>query len=125
MRCPNCGREYAWRGAAACPACNADLVDRPPGPPPAPDTELIAVFTSSDAGLIPLARSLLDAEGIEHLVRGENLQDLFGLGRIGGFNVVVGPAEFLVRAEDAPRARDLLASLAPADGTTDDPEDAA
>jgi hypothetical protein len=54
------------------------------------------------------ARSLLDGEGIDYTVRGENLQDLFGMGRLGGYNYVTGPAEIWVRADDAERARALL-----------------
>jgi hypothetical protein len=48
----------------------------------------------------------------------EDLQDLFGLGRIsGGFSLAMGPAEFWVRQEDADRARELLDDLtASADG---------
>jgi hypothetical protein len=44
-------------------------------------------------------------------VRGDNLQDLFGFGRLTGYSYVTGPAEFLVRADDAPRAHELLDPL--------------
>jgi hypothetical protein len=38
---------------------------------------------------------------------------LFGGGRLGGgFNIVVGPVEFVVRSDDAPRVRALLRDLA-------------
>jgi hypothetical protein len=44
--------------------------------------------------------------------RFEGLQDLFGLGRWGtGFNLIVGPAEFWVRADDADHARERLEGL--------------
>src|SRR2546428_12181014 len=61
-----------------------------------PEVTLEPVLRTADAGLIPLAKSLLEGEGIEYLVRGENLQDLFGAGRLGGYNYITGPAEFLV-----------------------------
>ena len=58
--------------------------------------------------MIAFAKSLLEAENIDYFVRGEGLQDLFGLGRLTTFNFAMGPAEFLVRADDADRARELL-----------------
>lgn len=80
--------------------------------PPDPNIELVAVFQTGDQGKIVVARSLLEAEGIDYLVRGEGLQDLFGWGRLAiGFSNVVGPAEFVVRKEDEHRARELLRDL--------------
>lgn len=61
-----------------CPTCDVDTVDRLPGPEPTPDVELVRVFTTSDAGVIAVAKSLLDAEEIDCFVRGDGLQDLFG-----------------------------------------------
>jgi len=110
MFCPKCGEEYPWH-VMVCPACGADTVDRLPGPAPTPDAELVSVLATGDAGLIAVAKSLLDAEEIDYFVRGDGLQDLAGLGRITGFSYVFGPAEFWVRAEDAQRARDLLKDL--------------
>jgi hypothetical protein len=81
-------------------------------PPPQPDADLVPVFRSGEEALIALAKSLLDNEEIPYMTRGENLQNLFGVGRLGGsFNYVVGPVEFVVRAEDAARARALLDDL--------------
>ena len=82
------------------------------GPPPEPNLELVPVFRTVDAGLVALAKSLLEGEGIEYMARGEGLQDLFGWGRLAGFNPVVGPVEFVVRSDDAPRVRALLRDLA-------------
>lgn len=111
MTCPQCGEDYAWH-VMVCPKCDVDTVDRLPGPEPAPDIALVPVLETGDAGLIAVAKSLLDAEGIDYFVRGEALADLFGLGRITVFNYVVGePPAFLVREEDASRARELLADL--------------
>ena len=108
--CPKCGDQFPWY-VTVCPTCDVDLVDRLPGPEPTPDVDLVRVFVTGDAGLIPLAKSLLEGEEIEYLVRGEQVQDLFGAGRIGGFNYVVGPVEFWVRADDADGARALLEGL--------------
>jgi hypothetical protein len=111
MICPKCEEEFAW-DVMICPRCDVETVDRLPGPIPEPDVELVTVLATGDAGLIAVAKSLLEAEGIDYFVRGEGLQDLFGVGRIiGGFSYAMGPAEFYVRAEDAGRARALLDDL--------------
>lgn len=110
MFCPNCGEEFAW-DVMVCPTCDVDTVDRLPGPEPTPDVELVPVLATGDAGLIAVAKSLLEAEEIDYFVRGDGLQDLFGLGRMTGFSFAMGPAQFLVRADDADRARELLDGL--------------
>jgi hypothetical protein len=69
------------------------------------------VYRSSDPGRFALAKSLLEAEGITFFERGEALQDLFGYGRIGGRNLVVGPAELAVPEDRAGRALEVLAEL--------------
>lgn len=77
------------------------------------DAALVPVFATGEAALIAVAKSLLEAEGIDYFVRGEGLSDLFGYGRITSYNFVLGrPPEFMVRAEDADRARELLKDLA-------------
>lgn len=94
-----------------CPICDVDTVDRLPGPEPTPDAELVRVLATGDAGVIAVAKSLLEGEEIDYFVRGDGLQDLFGLGRVTGFSFAMGPAEFWVRSEDAARARELLDGL--------------
>ena len=112
MICPRCEEEFAW-DVMICPHCDVETVDRLPGPSPTPDVQLVTVFATGDAGLIAVAKSLLEAEGIDYLLRGEGLQDLFGFGRITGFSYAMGPAEFQVRVEDVERARALLGDLEP------------
>jgi hypothetical protein len=77
------------------------------------DVALVPVFATGEAALIAVAKSLLEAEEIDYFVRGEGLSDLFGYGRITTYNFVLGrPPEFMVRKEDAERARELLKDLA-------------
>ena len=92
----------------------------------APEAALVPILRTGDAGLIPLAKSLLEGEGIDYLVNGENVQDLFGAGRLGGYNYVTGPAEFWVHTHDAERARTLLDGLSalPPDPAADPNDDA-
>ena len=80
-------------------------------PEPAPDVGLVRVLATGDAGLIAIAKSLLEAEEIDYFVKGDGLQDLFGLGRITAYSFAMGPAEFWVREEDAAHARELLKDL--------------
>ena len=77
-----------------------------------PAIVLTTVLSTGDPALIAMAKSLLDGEGIEYLLRGEGLQNLFGWGSVGtGYNILTGPAEFVVRSDDAERARQLLHDL--------------
>ena len=79
------------------------------------DVDLVPILATGDAALIALAKSLLESEHIEYLVKGEGLQDLFGLGRLTGYSYAMGPAEFWVRADDEARARELLNDLSVSD----------
>ena len=118
MFCPRCEQEFSW-DVMVCPTCDVDTVDRLPGPEPEPDAELVPVLATGDPGLIAVAKSLLDGEEIDYLIRGEGLQDLFGLGRATSYNFAMGPAEFWVRADDAERARELLEGLTAVDRSGD------
>ena len=113
-----------------CPRCGTALVadveeDRErPAAPPAGDLDLVSVLQTADEGLAALAKSILDADNIAYVVKGEGVQDLLGWGRLlGGFNYVVGPVEFLVRQEDVGRARALLAETEAVPGDSPESED--
>src|SRR5215471_11894045 len=68
---------------------------------------LVPVLSTVDAVLMGLAKSALDKEGIQHLVRGEPLQDPWSGAYVGGeFEVCVGQ-------HDAARARIVLAGRLP------------
>jgi hypothetical protein len=123
MFCPTCEEKFSW-DVMVCPTCDVDTVDRLPGPEPTPDVELVPVFATGDAGIIAIAKSLLEAEEIDYFVRGDGLQDLFGLGRMTGFNFAMGPAEFLVRSDDADRVRELLDGLTAPHSERDSSHDA-
>jgi hypothetical protein len=128
MFCPECKGEFI-PGVTRCDTCDVPLVESLPEPEeaaPAPhpstapaaaparseaDARPVTVLSTGDPGLMALAKSLLQAEGIPFFTRGEAGQDLFGLGRIGGFNVIVGPAVLLVRSMDAEDARALLEGI--------------
>lgn len=114
-----------------CPRCGTRLITvalrhEDPAISNAPDADLrmVCVVQTADEGLASLVKSIFDGDNIRYLVRGEGLQDLLGWGRIvGGFNFVVGPAEFLVHEEDADRARLLLTDVTDATEESRDPDD--
>ena len=92
-----------------------------------PERDLVCIFRTGDEGLVAIVKSILDGEGILYIARGAEVQDLFGVGRIGGsFNFAVGPVDFLVRPEDAPRSRAVLDALREGflTGGAAEPEDA-
>jgi putative signal transducing protein len=103
MFCPNCGEEFRW-DVMVCPTCDVDTVDRLPGPEPTPDVDLVCVLATGDPGLVAVAKSLLEGDDLDFFVRGENLQNMFGL-------PAGGPTEFWVRSDDAARAHGLLDDL--------------
>jgi hypothetical protein len=126
MFCPSCGSEYR-EGFTRCVDCEVDLVDTPPLPADAhPDTgDVETVFATGDPVALLTAQSLLDEAGIPYLTRGEGMQDLFGMGRLGtGFSIVAGPIEIQVGARRAQEAADLLraADLEPGEDDADDAE---
>jgi hypothetical protein len=73
-----------------------------------PDSELVVVLRTADEGLTILAKSILDAEEIPYVLKGQAVQDILGLGRLGGFNYATGPVVFLVHEDDAESARAAL-----------------
>ncbi len=113
MFCPHCRTEFV-EGVSECVDCGVTLVAEDELPPESQahkeDLDLVNIVNLTDAGLIGLAKSLLDEADIPSMIRGNGLQDLFGLGRIT-FNPLIGAVKVLVRRQDAPEARDVLAGI--------------
>ena len=57
------------------------------------------------------AQAALEGADVGFVVQNEMTQDLFGFGRVGGYNLITGPVRIRVTAEDAELARGLLADL--------------
>jgi hypothetical protein len=140
------GRHGEYReGIARCPYCNAALVAEDPAvvedlpdeteaaspgscrscgdsaPLSADDAraDLEPVFETSDPTEVPVVRSFLDAQGIPHVVVGEERFDAFrGSLSPFRFNPRAGVVAFLVPSEYAEVTRDLLVELE----ETDNPE---
>lgn len=77
------------------------------------DGRPVTVFETGDQAALAVAKSLLDEAGIPYFAAGENLQSLFGVGAVGGFNPIVGPVRIEVAEDDAKEARELLVGLDP------------
>jgi putative signal transducing protein len=84
-------------------------------PSPADEGEqdtLQTVFRTGDPGQVAFIKSLLDDAEIPFSVKGEGIQDLLGIGRLGaGYNMITGPVEFQVPSSYFKEAQDLLREM--------------
>jgi hypothetical protein len=108
--CPDCGAEFDEPVSPLCPNCGRALGEA--SGPPRPGSALVPVLNVSETGLLHLARLTLDQAGMEYLVRDVGMSESY-FGRRS--NPIIGetvpPLEIVVRAEDAAKARELLANL--------------
>ena len=113
MFCPQCGEEYR-SGFDLCADCGVPLVTEKPKPKLKEDhhnIELSTVLETSNVGLIAVAKSLLEAAKIPFIVQGEEIQDLFGAGRLGNINILTGSVKLQVDAQDKDEAVAILEDL--------------
>ncbi len=104
MFCPNCRYEYE-NHVTVCPECGATLTKELPPEDEVEYTELVTVYTTADAGLLGLAKSLLEDAGIDYFVRGESTKALFAAGFM----------ELQVHPHDAEEAEALIEEMGKAD----------
>jgi processive 1,2-diacylglycerol beta-glucosyltransferase len=78
-----------------------------------PELPLVTVFRTTDAGLLPLAEIALRGEFIEYTIRRPttDIRRAYGV-NVTDFNNPLDPAEIIVAAAEARRAREVLADLA-------------
>jgi hypothetical protein len=122
MFCPNpecsnfeaTGRPAEFpRGTSHCGHCGAELVEGAPearlGDVDPGDDDLLPLTPINDAAFASFLRSLLEAEGIRHAVRGEGGKDFFAFGRVAaGTQTITDPPMLLVDASRFEEAQELL-----------------
>jgi hypothetical protein len=115
MYCPQCKAEYRV-GFIRCSDCDVELVDHLPVDPPVVDVprgfvpdhfqakpELVVVRTYQSGLDADLAKSVLDAAGIDSMIRGNDTGSRYYLAL-----AVSQGIDLLVRAEDAEDAEKIL-----------------
>ncbi|MBI2840841.1 MAG: DUF2007 domain-containing protein [Acidobacteria bacterium] len=88
-----------------------------------PDRKVVTLCVPRDTAEFAVVQGLLAEAGIEFVSKNVQLQNLVGYGQIGGLNPVVGPIEIFVAAEDAERAREVLAVPVGSEATDVGPAD--
>ncbi len=73
----------------------------------------VTILATGNPALVALSKSILEDADIPFLAKGEGVQDLFGLGRIGpaGYNLITGPIEIQVPSNYEKEARVLLSDM--------------
>ena len=74
------------------------------------DSKLITVYTPKDKADFLVMGALLDSAGIEYFTLNADIQNLFGVGEIGGFNIPVGAIEIQVTEENIEKVNELINS---------------
>ena len=80
-------------------------------PNPDPDVSLVTVFTTTEMGLLPLAKLALEQEDIEYFVREAPKSPMSAGGRAFRGDTQLVPMEIQVASDQADRARELLGDL--------------
>ena len=78
--------------------------DRQPNP-------FVTILTVGNHSSVSLVQARLDDAGVKYAINSNRVSDLFGWGRLGGYNYITGPVRIMVSPEDADRAKELLYDL--------------
>jgi preprotein translocase subunit SecY len=74
--------------------------------------KFVPVCTPRSAAIVSFVESLLQSAGIRFFIKNEQVQDLFGIGRVGtGFSIFIGAPAVFVEPTRADEAAELLASI--------------
>lgn len=103
MICPKCRAEYQ-ENQESCTDCGVLLVKELPGhpTPPAGKLDLVELLATYNPGDVAILRSVLDANGVEYFLHGENFAIVQPL---------VEPTRLLVRRDQAQMVQNLLQGL--------------
>jgi hypothetical protein len=111
MYCPECGAEYR-AGFDRCSDCDVALVHDAPAEEDHRARPFAMVFTTSEADVIPVIKSLLQSADIPFETDGEAMMDLFPSDMLGPvLSRPRGEVQFYVPESRAEEARELLVEL--------------
>jgi hypothetical protein len=127
--CPICKKDFP-ADADFCPECLVELVF--PAKASASEAgensnaivELVTVYETWDPAEIAVIKGSLDSAGIVFCATGEGVQNLLGLGLMGGFNPLTGPVKFDVDRTRQDEARALIDAIVSNDSSADTPDEA-
>lgn len=86
MFCPKCLKEFPEH-YDLCPVCETKLIYFEDLENTDDPMELVTVFKTEDAGLIPIVKSLLSDANIPYTLKSDGLQTLYAFG-VTGFSVL-------------------------------------
>ena len=72
------------------------------------DSELKTVYIPKDKVEHLVIKTLLESSGIECFMLNEGVQNLFGFGEIGGYNLITGPIQIQVTKDNVNKANNLI-----------------
>jgi hypothetical protein len=73
--------------------------------------ELVTIYETSNLAELAIIKGMFEENNIHYNARGENLQNLFGIGLIGGFNPMVGSIKIDVAEKDVDEAREIIKEI--------------
>ncbi|MEW6196671.1 MAG: DUF2007 domain-containing protein [Bacteroidota bacterium] len=105
MFCPNCKAEYV-EGIKVCTDCEVELVDQLPDEniDHEENVTFIPLLATRNMGDIAIIKSLLDEQGIEYFIQGENMLHVLGS---------IDSAILNVKEDQADEVKELLKDFEP------------
>ena len=74
------------------------------------DSKLVTIYKPKDRSEYYVISGLLDSSGIEYFSLNEGVQNLFGAGELGGFNIATGGIEIQVAENNVDKVNELINS---------------
>ena len=115
--CPSCKEIYSFQ-ESYCEKCLVDLdffqkeeddnLEGKMTAAPSEFIEMTTIYETSDLAELSLIKAMFEGEHIHYNARGENLQNLFGAGLLGGFNQITGAIKIDVAKIDVEKATRIL-----------------
>jgi hypothetical protein len=109
--CSDCGTSLIDGAAPELEPYFGSEMDREQNRVPDPNLKLVPIFTTGDESILAIAESLLISAEIPFLIKGDKIQDLFGIGRLVAVNPITGPVDLFVAEDDAATAGEILQDL--------------